>query len=66
MIFTSIYINKNKIYSNNNDIYINTQYTVYTLQRCFRSCGKLKQCVPDHWWRVEEGLDQVVKEELVV
>ena len=49
-----IYSNKNKIYSNKNKIYRNTHVNIKsttvledpgTQQRCFRMCGRLKQCV---------------------
>ena len=50
-----IYSNKNKIYSNKNKIYRNTHVNIQksttvledpvTQQRCFRMCGRLKQCV---------------------
>ena len=49
-----IYSNKNKIYSNEDKIYSNTHVNIQksttvlkdagTLQRCFRRCGRLKQC----------------------
>ena len=50
-----IYSNKNMIYSNKNKIYRNTHVNIKksttvledpgTQQRCFRMCGRLKQCV---------------------